>query len=72
MLQEIDMSVTSMSIDDVREKGQDFSIPYSYGYSMIVYKKPDWTSTVHMYIMPFKYNVSRDDEVMGHWGMMRH
>ena len=58
MLQEIDMSITSMSIDEVREEGQEFSIPYYLGYSLVMYKKPDRTSTRSMYIMPFKYNVS--------------
>ena len=52
------MSVTSMSIDEVREQGQDFSIPYHLGYSLVMYKKPDRTSTRSMYIMPFKYSVS--------------
>ena len=57
------MSVTPTAIEEVRERAQDFSIPYHFEYTIVVYKKSDHSSTRSMYLMPFKWNVSSSQKI---------
>ena len=54
------MSLAPMTPDEIREKAQDFTAPFYFEYSLVVYKKPDKSSLMNMYLLPFKPNVSND------------
>ena len=52
------MSFTPMAIGKVRARAQDFTLPYYYEYTTIVYKKPDPSDKIYIYFKPFKLSVS--------------
>ena len=49
-----------MVIEEVRERAQDFTLPYYYDYTTIAYRKPEVTSKMYIYLKPFRLNVSKN------------
>ena len=54
------MSFSPMTIEEIRSRAQDFTLPYHYEYTTIAYKKPDVTGKMYIYFQPFKLSVSKD------------
>ena len=52
------MSIAPLAIEEIRERAQDFTLPYNYDKTTIAYKKPEVMSKMYIYLKPFRLNVS--------------